>query len=151
MFHLRLECCREFFLVYFRILSRPGVSMVKLMMIVLGLAVLLAVNSLVNCQDQYCEYNLDQIKKNLNSSRNVNSFTVNCVAARDATHAEAISISVFYNQSGSGDVRYDFQCVGGTTLVPTPSSNVSTTFNHACTSCNFASDKPCVESEYIIV
>ena len=129
--------------------------MAKLIMIGLGLAVLLALSSLVNCQSQYCEYNLGEIKNNLNSSGNVNSFTVNCLAARDATHAEAISISVFYIQSGSGDsygdVRYDFQCVGGTTLVPTPSSNVSYVSNHACTSCDFAIAEPCMKSEYIIV
>lgn len=118
----------------------------------LGLTILLALGSLVNCH--YCEYNLGDIKSNLNSSGNVNSFTVNCLAARDATHAESISISVFYKQqAGSGDtffdVRYDFQCVGNTTLVPTPSSYVSSTFNHACTSCNFTAADPCVESEYI--
>ena len=129
--------------------------MVKLIMIGLGLAVLLALSSLANCQRQYCEYNLGEIKHNLNSSGNVNNFTVNCLAAQDATHAEAISISVFYIQSGNGDaygdVRYDFQCVGGTTLVPTPSSNVSNVFNHACTSCDFSINEPCEEGEYIMI
>ena len=119
----------------------------------LGLAILLALGSLVNCE--YCEYSLSKIKKNLNSSGNVNSFAVNCLAAQDATHAESISISVFYmEQSGSGDafvdVRYDFQCVENTTLVPTPSSDVSNVSIDACTSCDFTLADPCVESEYIV-
>lgn len=132
-------------------------AMVKLMTNrvtnILRLSILLALGSLVNCQtQQLCRYDLDEIEDSLNKFGNINSFTVNCLT-HNGTYAESISISVFYNNEGSGDdninMRYDFQCVGGTTLIRTPSDHVSNESNLACTSCNFTAANPCEASEYV--
>ena len=60
--------------------------------------------------------------------------------------AESISISVF-SDDGSG--RYDFECVGGTTLIPTISNSVASVSNLVCSSCNFTADDPCETSEWL--
>ena len=118
----------------------------------LGLSLLLALSSLVSCQQQEsCRYDLEEIMDGLNASSNVDSFVVNCLA-HNGTHAEAISISVYYSsQLGSGDdsLRYDFQCVGGTTLIPTLSRHVSNIANPACTACNATAAEPCEAREYV--
>ena len=111
---------------------------------------LLALVSLVDCH--MCRYNLTEIKRSLNKSGDVDNIFLNCLA-HDGTHAESISLSV--SRSGANnsrsDLRYDFRCVDGSTLIPTLSnlfSNVSMA-NPACTACNFTAADPCVESEYV--
>ena len=114
----------------------------------IGLSLLLTLSNLVSClqHESSCSYDLKEIELGLNASGNVDSFVVNCVAHK------AISISVYYSsQLGSGDdsLRYDFQCVGGTTLIPTLSRHVSNITNPACTACNATAAEPCEEREYV--
>ena len=118
----------------------------------LGLSVLLTLAGIVHCQEvsqrqEYCRYELEEIEKTLNSSGNVNDFVVNCVV-HNGTRAQSISISVF---SDNDSMRYDFQCVGGTTLIPTLSELASNVSNPACSSCNFTAEDPCVGSKCVCV
>jgi len=125
--------------------------MVMVKMNQVGLLILLALSGLGNCQ-QRCAYDLEEIKRGLNESGRVTSFVLNCLA-HNGTHAEFISISVF-NDDGigsstydDGDMKYDFRCVGNTTLIPTISDAVSNISNPACHSCNFSAADPCVNSK----
>lgn len=129
-------------------LKSIGLLMVKLMMNLLGLSVLLTLAGLINCLDQQrCRFKLEEIEGSFNRSGNVDNFVLNCLA-HNGSYAESISLSVFHDDNSSNDMRYDFQCVGGNTLVPTISSDVSSTSNPACSSCNFTADNPCDTSEY---
>ena len=116
------------------------------------LSVLLILASSVHCQE-LCRYNLEAIEAALNSSGNVEDFIVDCLAL-NGSYARYISLSVVSDDSADS-VRYDFQCVAGGTLIPTISNSFSNTstpgVNPFCSSCNFAADDPCIESEYIIM
>ena len=122
--------------------------MVNLRMNLLGLSVLLTLAGLINClHQQRCRFELEEIERSLNRSGNVNNFVLNCLA-HNGSYAESISLSVFHDNP-SNDMRYDFQCVAGNTLVPTLSSDVSNTSNPACSSCNFTAAEPCDTSKFM--
>lgn len=128
---------------------QPGARSGENFLVLLSLG--LALSSLVKCLQPHlkqCTYDLEEIKNSLNKSGNVNSFTVNCLGqdlVHNGTHAaQSISVSVF---SDDGDIRYDFQCVGGTTLIPTLSIAVTNVSNLVCSSCDFTANDPCETSE----
>ena len=120
----------------------------------LGLSVSLTLFVLVHCQggsqpQGYCRYELEEIERTLNSSGDVSDFVVNCLA-HNGTYAQSLSISVF-RDNVNDNMRYDFQCVGGTTLIPTLFEVDSNVSNFACASCDFTMEQPCIGSECVLV